>query len=129
MNTGERDADVVGEAGSPEAADMAAGTDQDKARRSLGHRARAGLAHGLHFAKKHPTGTIAALVALGGIAELELAAAALLGIGVTALVTRKSGTEAREDLSSWAKRGRKEVAGLLGRLEHAVEPKPSQPAG
>jgi hypothetical protein len=85
--------------------------------------ARRVLGRGVKLAKDHPTATAAVAVgAVGAIIEAELAAAALVGMGVTMLVTRKTGPELRNELGSWVRRGRSQLAGQLARLEQVIAP-------
>jgi hypothetical protein len=72
------------------------------------------------FAKDHPGVALAVLAGMGAAFEVELAVGALVGVGATMLLTKKSGHEAREDLNRWVREGRDRLAHRLGLLESAV---------
>jgi hypothetical protein len=85
--------------------------------------ARRVVGRGAKLVKDHPTATAAVAVGAGAaIIEAELAAAALVGMGVTMLVTRKSGPELRSEIGTWVRRGRTRLAGQLARLEQVIAP-------
>jgi hypothetical protein len=85
--------------------------------------ARRVVRRGAKLVKDHPTATAALAVGAGAaIIEAELAAAALVGMGVTMLVTGKSGPQLRGDISTWVRRGRTRLAGQLARLEQVIAP-------
>jgi hypothetical protein len=78
--------------------------------------------------KEHPTATAAAvLTGALALAKAELAAGALLGIGVTVLVAKRSGAETRKRVAGWIRRSRALLTQGLDRLESVVEP-PAAPA-
>jgi hypothetical protein len=59
------------------------------------------------FAKSHPLGTVATVAAAAALVEVQFAVGILTGIGATALLARKSGLEARQQVIA---RGKKALA-------------------
>lgn len=73
------------------------------------------------FAKDHPLGAVASVAAAAALVEVEFAVGILTGLGATALLARKSGPEAREQVIA---RGRS----ALARAKVAIAQR-RQPAG
>jgi hypothetical protein len=59
------------------------------------------------FAKSHPLGAVATVAAAAALVEVQFAVGILTGLGATALLARKSGPEAREQVIA---RGKKALA-------------------
>jgi hypothetical protein len=79
--------------------------------------------------KDHPVASVA--VVAGGLAlvEAELAAAALVGVGVTVLVVTKTGPETRAKIGTAIRDGRSLLARGLARLEAAIAPPGTETSG
>lgn len=92
------------------------------------HGVRRALARGVRTAKNHPTASLAVIAGLGAFAAADLALAALVGIGATALVNRKKSAEGRDQAAGWLDRGRTRLAEALGKLERAIAPAGDRPA-
>jgi hypothetical protein len=59
------------------------------------------------LAKQHPLGAVATVAAAAALVEVEFAVGILAGLGATAMLARKSGPEAREQVIA---RGKKAIA-------------------
>jgi hypothetical protein len=77
------------------------------------------------FAKSHPLGAVATVAAAAALVELQFAVGILTGLGATALLARKSGPEAREQVIA---RGKKAIAqariAIANRKNSAASPSP-----
>lgn len=77
------------------------------------------------LAKEHPLGAVAAAAAAVALIEVEFAVGLLTGIGATALLARKTGPEARDQVIA---RGKQALARARVALEKRKKALPSQPA-
>jgi hypothetical protein len=63
----------------------------------------------IRFTKEHPLGAVATVAAATALIEVELAVGILAGLGATALLATKTGSEAREEVLSRSKVAREQV--------------------
>lgn len=61
------------------------------------------------FAKSHPLGAVATVAAAAAFVEIEFAVGILTGLGATALLASKSGSEARQQVRLRGKEAREQV--------------------
>ena len=76
--------------------------------------------------KKHPLGALAAVGAAAALIEVELAVGVLAGLGATALLSTKSGPEARQEMLERGKWAYQRARGVLSRGSGAAEPEAKQ---
>jgi ElaB/YqjD/DUF883 family membrane-anchored ribosome-binding protein len=79
--------------------------------------------------KDHPVATVAVVAGAAALLHAKVAAAALAGIGVTALFTRQTGPETRSQMNALVRRGRSWLAQRLSRLQSLVAPQPAETTG
>jgi hypothetical protein len=116
--TGRRKRDRAGQA-----SDLRASTASELHRRSGSVARKAG-----QVVRQHPVAAVAVVASAAALLHARVAAAALAGIGVTALVARQSGPETRSQMKALVRRGRAWLAQGLSRLQSLVAPRPAAEA-
>ncbi|HTV20837.1 MAG TPA: hypothetical protein VMG12_19265 [Polyangiaceae bacterium] len=68
----------------------------------------------LSYAKEHPLGAVVTVAAAAALVEVEFAVGILTGLGATALLAKRSGPQARDEVIA---RGREAIAKARGAIE------------
>ena len=67
----------------------------------------------ISYAKEHPLGAVVTVAAAAALVEVEFAVGILTGLGATALLAKKSGPQARDEVVT---RGRRAIARARGAI-------------
>jgi hypothetical protein len=91
-------------------------------------RANPKVKQAIALAKEHPLGAVATVAAAAALVEVEFAVGILAGLGATALLARKTGPEAREQVIARGKKAIEQArVALAKRRKAAATPEVTPP--